>query len=71
MSDREQIIEMIKDLPESKLVYARIYIEGLRDGAEEEDPFYSKENQDELKRRIQDLKSGRSTLKEHTLIEDV
>ena len=33
------------------------------------DPFYSKENIEELERRIADIRSGRSTLKEHDLIE--
>lgn len=29
------------------------------------DPFYSKENIDELERRISDIRSGKSILKEH------
>ncbi len=33
------------------------------------DPFYSRENMAELQRRIDDVKSGKSTLKEHELIE--
>lgn len=33
------------------------------------DPFYSKENIAELERRIADVNSGKSTLKEHELIE--
>lgn len=33
------------------------------------DPFYSKENMAELERRVSDLRSGKSTLKEHELIE--
>ena len=33
------------------------------------DPFYDKENIRELERRVNELKSGRSTLKEHDLIE--
>lgn len=33
------------------------------------DPFYSKENTEELEKRIANLKSGKSTLKEHDLIE--
>lgn len=33
------------------------------------DPFYSKENQLELERRISDIRSGKSVLKEHDLIE--
>ena len=33
------------------------------------DPFYSKENLAEIQRRIDDVKSGKSTLKEHELIE--
>lgn len=33
------------------------------------DPFYSKENMAELERRVADLRSGKSTLKEHKLIE--
>ena len=33
------------------------------------DPFYSEENLAELQRRIDDVKSGKSTLKEHELIE--
>lgn len=32
------------------------------------DPFYSKENMAELERRVEDLRSGKSTLKEHKLI---
>ncbi len=34
------------------------------------DPFYSKENMMELERRVADIRSGKSTLKEHELIED-
>jgi DNA-damage-inducible protein J len=34
------------------------------------DPFYSRENMAELERRIADINSGRSTLKEHELIEE-
>lgn len=33
------------------------------------DPFYSKNNTTELERRVADIKSGKSTLKEHDLIE--
>ena len=32
------------------------------------DPFYSKENMAELERRVTDIQSGKSTLKEHELI---
>ena len=34
------------------------------------DPFYSKENMKELKRRVHAVRSGESTLKEHELIEE-
>lgn len=33
------------------------------------DPFYSRENMNRLKKRIDDVNSGKSTLKEHELIE--
>lgn len=33
------------------------------------DPFYSKENMIELERRVADIRSGKSILKEHDLIE--
>ena len=33
------------------------------------DPFYSKENMEELERRVADIHSGKDTLKEHELIE--
>ncbi len=33
------------------------------------DPFYSKENITELERRVANIRSGKSTLKEHELIE--
>ena len=33
------------------------------------DPFYSKENIAELERRVADIRSGKSVLKEHDLIE--
>ncbi len=33
------------------------------------DPFYSKENMDELEKRLNNIHSGKSTLKEHDLIE--
>jgi len=33
------------------------------------DPFYSQENLTEIRRRIDEVKSGKSTLKEHELIE--
>ena len=34
-----------------------------------EDPFYSKENMDELERRVTNICTGKSVLKEHDLIE--
>lgn len=34
------------------------------------DPFYSEENIRILEKRIADLKAGRSTMKEHELLED-
>lgn len=68
MSDREKAIEMIKKLPEDKVIYALIYIEGLRDGSSD-DPFYDEDNMNELRRRVANLKSGKSELKEHDLIE--
>ena len=33
------------------------------------DPFYSKDNIEELEKRIADLKAGKTELKEHDLIE--
>mgnify|MGYP002534821950 FL=1 len=33
------------------------------------DPFYSQENMDELERRVANVRAGKSTLKEHDLIE--
>lgn len=33
------------------------------------DPFYGKENITELERRVADIRTGKSTLKEHELIE--
>jgi DNA-damage-inducible protein J len=33
------------------------------------DPFYSRENIAELERRVEDVRSGKSILKEHELIE--
>jgi len=33
------------------------------------DPFYSRENMAELERRVADIRSGKSILKEHELIE--
>lgn len=33
------------------------------------DPFYSVTNMNELKKRIEDVENGKSTLKEHELIE--
>lgn len=33
------------------------------------DPFYNRENIAELERRVADIESGKSTLKEHELIE--
>ena len=33
------------------------------------DPFYSRQNIAELERRIDDIKTGKSVLKEHNLIE--
>lgn len=34
------------------------------------DPFYSKENMTELEKRATDIRSGKSSLKEHDLIEE-
>jgi len=33
-----------------------------------EDPFYSKENMDELERRVANIRTGKSVLKEHDSI---
>lgn len=33
------------------------------------DPFYSKDNMDELEKRVADISSGKSKLKEHELVE--
>lgn len=33
------------------------------------DPFYSKENMEEIERRVSNLRTGKTTLKEHDLIE--
>ena len=33
------------------------------------DPFYSRENMTELERRVSDVRTGKSTLKEHDLLE--
>ena len=33
------------------------------------DPFYSMKNMEELERRVADIRSGKSTLKEHELVE--
>lgn len=35
------------------------------------DPFYSKENMEELERRVNAIRSEKSTLKEHELIEEL
>lgn len=68
MSDRERAKKLLEELPDDKVIYVLIYMEGLKDGASD-DPFYSRENMDELKRRVANLKAGKSTLKEHDLIE--
>lgn len=34
------------------------------------DPFYNQENITELEKRVSDIRSGKSTLQEHELIED-
>ena len=34
------------------------------------DPFYSQENIAELEKRVSDIRTGKSTLQEHELIED-
>lgn len=34
------------------------------------DPFYSRENMAELERRVEEIRLGKSTLKEHELIEE-
>lgn len=47
----------------------RIPFELSADPVYNKDPFYSKENIAELERRIASVRSGKSTLKEHDLIE--
>lgn len=34
------------------------------------DPFYNKENIEKLEQRVSDIRTGKSTLKEHELIEE-
>ena len=47
----------------------RVYSDGKKKYEVSSDPFYSQENIAELKRRIDEIESGKSTLEEHELIE--
>ncbi len=62
--DKDDIIEGMNTpieecLPESEMNW----------DVEQPDPFYSKENMAELERRVADIRSGKSVLKEHELID--
>lgn len=52
-------------------VFAKMTVQEQRIPFEiKNDPFYSKENMEELSRRVANLKAGKTTLKEHDLIEE-
>lgn len=69
MSDKEQLLKLIDIMPDYKIGYVLTYAQGITVNDYKFEPFYSKENMAELKKRIDDVKSGKSTLKEHDLIE--
>lgn len=69
MSKKEQLLQLIDIMPDYKIDYVLAYVQGITANDYKSDPFYSKENMTELKKRIDDLNSGKSTLKEHDLIE--
>ena len=54
---------------EAELSHYKKFFEGKVVYCNCDDPFYSKENMMELERRVEELRSGKSTLKEHELIE--
>ena len=65
--------KVCKDIGMSMSTAVNIYLKRL--GSERripfevsEDPFYSKENMDELERRVANICTGKSVLKEHDLI---
>ena len=66
--------KVCKDIGMSMSTAVNIYLKRL--GSERRipfevsaDPFYSKENMDELERRVANIRTGKSVLKEHDLIE--
>ena len=63
MSTRERLHTIIDHMTEEQ-VNAFLILFG-----DSTDPFYSSENIAELESRIESIKSGTSTLKEHDLIE--
>ena len=65
--------KVCKDIGMSMSTAVNIYLKRL--GSERRipfevsaDPFYSKENMDELERRVANIRTGKSVLKEHDLI---
>ena len=66
--------KVCKDIGMSMSTAVNIYLKRL--GSERRipfevsaDPFYSKENMDELEKRVANIRTGKSVLKEHDLIE--
>lgn len=69
LSKKEELLELIETLSDDKIGYLITYAQGIAVNDYKSEPFYSKENLTELKKRIDDVKSGKSTLKERDLIE--
>lgn len=72
--DKKNFDEFCSETGMNASVAVNMYIKTvLREGKlpfeVKRDPFYSPENMAELKRRIDNIRTGKSTLKEHELIE--
>lgn len=69
LSKKEELLQLIEILSDDKIGYVLAYAQCIIANDYKFDPFYSRENMTELKRRIDDVKSGKNKLKERDLIE--
>ena len=63
MTKKEMAIQLLENIPESKMIYVIGFLEGVS-VPDEQDPFYSPENMARLKESIAQLESSGGTLHE-------
>ena len=63
MSERERAMQLLNNVPDSKLIYVIGFLEGASI-PDERDPFYSEENMKRLEKSIAQMESTGGTIHE-------